>query len=292
MPIDSPLHSELVSLDALLPPEMARKAAEIGVNKARMDVGKTFSLALLAGAFIALGAILSTAATSGAASLPYGVARLIAGVTFSLGLILVVVGGAELFTGNNLIVMAWASGKVTSAQLLRNWLLVFAGNLGGALFMVALMFLCNHHELASGRVGLNILSMGEAKCSLEPIEAIGRGIACNVLVCLAVWLCYSARTTTDRILAIVPPITAFVACGFEHSIANMYFVPMALCVKSGADDQFWQAIGQSPTSFPHLTWSQFFLRNLLPVTAGNVLGGSLLVGLVYWSIYLRQVRQP
>jgi formate transporter len=277
------------SLDALLPADMAAKAEATGVAKANMGLVRTVSLAILAGAFIALGANVSTIATTGAAgSIPYGLARLVAGATFSLGLVLVIVGGAELFTGNSLIVMAWASRKVTSTQLLRNWLLVFCGNFAGALGLAGLVLLTRQHTLAGGQVGLNMLTIAAAKCRLDPLEAVALGIACNVLVCLAVWLCLSARTVTDKVLAIVPPITAFVAAGFEHSVANMYFIPLALGIKRLAGSAFWQSIGGSPADYADLTWPRFLVGNLLPVTVGNIIGGAVLVGLVYWSIYLRK----
>jgi formate transporter len=284
------------SLDALLPAEMAHKAESIGVAKAQMSRLRTIALAILAGAFIALGANLSTVATTGAAGmLPFGVTRLVAGATFSLGLILVVIGGAELFTGNNLVVMAWASGKVTSRQVLRNWLLVFAGNLTGALGIAALVLLARQHDMAEGKLGLNMLTIAAAKCRLDPLAAVASGVLCNVLVCLAVWLTFSARSVTDKVLAIVPPITAFVAAGFEHCVANMYFIPLGLAVKELAGESFWTTCGRSPADFPELNWQGFLLGNLLPVTVGNLLGGAVLVGLVYWSIYLRhapQEKQP
>jgi len=276
-------------LDALLPIDMARKAEEIGVAKVRMPAAKAFTLAALAGAFIALGANLSTVAVTGAAGvLPYGVTRLLAGATFSLGLILVVVGGAELFTGNNLMVMAWANGKVRSGEVLRSWLLVYAGNFFGALALAGLVLLSEQYLMAESKLGLTALTIAEAKCRLAPLQAVALGVLCNLLVCLAVWLCYSARSVTDKVLAIVPPITAFVAGGFEHSVANMYFLPLALGIKHFAGPSFWQAIAKSPADFSNLTWPQALVGNLLPVTIGNLLGGAVLVGLVYWSIYLRQ----
>jgi formate transporter FocA len=286
--MNQPLSPDTPALDALLPPDMARKAEEIGVAKARMGRTTTLTLSLLAGAFIALGAIFSTVATTGAAGrLPYGMTRLMAGTTFSLGLILVVVGGAELFTGNNLIVMAWASGKVASRDVLRNWSLVYVGNFVGAVLMAGLILLTRQHEMAEGQLGLNALTIAESKCRLEPVQALALGVVCNVLVCLAVWLCYSARSVTDKVLAIVPTISAFVAAGLEHSVANMYFIPLGLGIKHLAGPHFWQTIGHSATDFPSLTWPRFLLNNLLPVTLGNVIGGAVLVGLVYWSIYLR-----
>jgi formate transporter len=290
--MNQPPPARPISPDALLPLDMARKAEEIGVAKARMSWVATLALSLLAGAFIALGAIFSTVATTGAAGqLPYGVTRVLAGTTFSLGLILVVVGGAELFTGNNLIVMAWASGKVSSREVLRNWSLVYVGNFAGAVLMAGLILLSGQHEMAAGQIGLNALTIAESKCRLDPVQAVALGVACNVLVCLAVWLCYSARSVADKVLAIVPPIAAFVAAGFEHSVANMYFIPVGLGIKHLAGEHFWQAIGRNAADFPELTWPRFLLGNLLPVTLGNMIGGAVLVGLVYWSIYLRPLHR-
>ncbi len=275
--------------DALLPAEMAGRAEEVGVRKARMDLGSLCALAFLAGAFIALGAVFATTVSTGTADhIGFGVSRLLAGLVFSLGLVLVIVGGAELFTGNNLIVMAWASGKVETRLLLRNWLFAYLGNFAGALATAAVVFLSGQYLLGHGAVGLAALATAEAKASLDFLPAVALGALCNVLVCLAVWLTFSARTTTDRILAIVPPIAAFVACGFEHCVANMYFIPIGMMIKSWAGADFWSAAGTTPSAYPNLTTYGFLVRNLLPVTIGNVIGGSLMVGGVYWFIYLRR----
>ncbi|RMG97027.1 MAG: formate transporter FocA [Chloroflexi bacterium] len=268
---------------------MARKAENVGVSKARLPVSKMFVLGVLAGAFIALGAVFATTVTAGGGGmLPFGVVKLLGGVVFSLGLILVVIAGAELFTGNNLIVMAWASGKVSTAELLRNWLVVYVGNFVGSVLTAVLMFGSKQYTFGGGLIGQNALQIANAKVQLEFVQAVILGIFCNALVCLAVWLCMSARSTVDKILAIVFPITAFVAAGFEHSIANMYFVPIGLLIKGGADASFWQMTGLVATDFTRLTWGNFLFRNLLPVTIGNIIGGSLMVGLVYWFVYLRQ----
>jgi formate transporter len=274
----------------MLPPQMAAKAEAVGVLKAGLDAMSLFVLAVLAGAFISLGAIFATTVSAGAGDLPFGVVRLLAGLAFSLGLILIIVGGAELFTGNTLIIMAWASRKVSSASLLRNWAVVYAGNLAGALATAAVLFVSGQYMFGKGSVGLAALTIGEAKAGLEFVPAIALGMMCNALVCLAVWLTFSARTTTDRILAIVPPIAAFVAIGFEHSVANMYFIPEAIAVRTWAPAEFWIAIGRAPADFPHLTISSFLVDNLLPVTIGNVIGGAVMVGVVYWFVYLRGRR--
>jgi formate transporter len=281
------------TFEALLPPAMAAKAEQIGVKKAALDRASMFALAVLAGAFIALGAMFATTVLAGAGdALPYGVGRLLAGVVFSLGLILVVVGGAELFTGNNLIVMAWASGKVSTALLAQNWLVVYLGNFVGAVATAALVYASGQFAFGGGGVGAAALATANAKTGLGFGQAVALGVLCNALVCLAVWLTFSARTTTDRILAIIPPITAFVAGGFEHSVANMYFIPLGLLIKLGAPDSFWASIGQTAASYPGLTWERFLVGNLLPVTLGNVIGGTLLVGAVYWFIYLRPHSAP
>jgi len=273
-------------LDALLPPEMAMRAEEIGVRKASMDALGTFALAVLAGAFIALGGVFATTALAGAGAAPWGPTRVLAGVAFSLGLILVIVGGAELFTGNNLIAMAWASGRVTTRALLRSWAIVYAGNFIGAAATAALVCLGGTQRFGGGAFGITALGIAHAKLELGFGQAVALGILCNALVCLAVWLSYSARTTTDRILAVVFPISAFVAAGFEHSIANMYFVPMGLFM--AALDPGFTAAHDPGLRAQALSWSGFLLRNLLPVTIGNVLGGTLLVGAVYWFVYLRR----
>jgi formate transporter FocA len=279
---------ETSRFDALLPAEMAIKAEAIGVAKAGLNAVSTVALAILAGAFIALGAVFATTVASGAAGvLAGGVTRLLSGLVFSLGLILVVVGGAELFTGNNLIVMAWASRKLSHAALLRNWALVYTGNFIGAFGTVLLVFLARQYTFDGGAIGAAALATATHKVGLGFMQAVVLGILANGLVCLAVWLSFSARTTTDRILAVIFPITAFVAAGFEHSIANMYFVPLGILIRTWAPASFWLAIGAGPTQHDALTWSNFLVANLLPVTIGNIIGGVALVGATYWFVYLR-----
>jgi formate/nitrite transporter len=281
-------------LDALPPASVAAKAETVGVAKAHMGILDVFALSVLAGAFIALGAIFATTVSSGGAELPYGVVRLLAGVTFSLGLVLVVVAGAELFTGNNLIVMAWASRRVSTARLVGNWAVVWVGNFVGAFATAVIVYVSKQYTFGGGEVGETALAIASTKTGYGFSEALALGMLCNALVCLAVWLCASARTTTDKILAIIFPITAFVAAGFEHSVANMYFIPVGLFIKGGATAAFWEQAGKTAADFAGLTWSNFFVANLLPVTIGNIIGGALMVGLVYWFIYLRPgwVAQP
>ena len=272
-----------VRIDALLPHEMAEKAEAIGVKKAKMPTLEMFFLAILAGAFIALGAVFATTVAAGNTNWPYGVIKLLVGVSFSLGLILVIVGGAELFTGNNLIAMAWASQKVRTRSLLRNWVVVYAGNLVGSVGTAVLVFIARQYTFGGGAVGQTALSIANGKVNLDFWQALALGILCNALVCLAVWLTFSARSTVDKIAAIIFPIAAFVAAGFEHSVANMYFIPIGLLIKY-FDPAFAANTGLDLSS---LTWGNFLLHNLLPVTIGNIIGGSLLVAGFYWIIFLR-----
>lgn len=273
---DHDVGREPEGFDALLPDAMARKAEQAGMAKAQRDGLRLFMLAVLAGAFIALGAMLSTVVATGSAAWPFGVARLLVGLAFSLGLILVVIGGAELFTGDALMVMAVASGKLPIARLLRAWILIYVGNFVGAVGTAVLVFLSGYAALDGGNVGQMVLNIAAAKSQLAPMPAFFLGVLCNVLVCLAVWLSFSARSVADRILAVVPPVTAFVAAGFEHSIANMYFIPLGLMIEAqrGIAVAGLDAMG--------------LVRNLVPVTLGNVAGGAVLVGGVYWLIYLRR----
>lgn len=281
------MESNSFSVDALVPQAMAEKMEHIGVIKANLGPLRMFALAVLAGAFISLGAIFATTATTGAADLPFGVGKLLGGLVFCLGLILVVVAGAELFTGNNLIVMAWAHGRISTWRLLRNWIIVYFGNFAGSLLTVVLMFFSGQYLFNSGAIGLNALNIANHKVGLDFVQALFLGILCNALVCLAVWLCIGARSVTDKILAIIFPITAFVAAGFEHSVANMYFIPMGLAIKANAGAEFWSQIGRTAADYTDLTWGSFLVANLLPVTIGNIIGGAVMVGLVYWFIYLR-----
>ncbi len=222
---------------------MAAKGEQVGLKKAHMSTEHTFVLAVLAGAFIGFGAIFATTILAGTGGLvPYGVQRLLAGLVFTLGLILVIVGGAELFTGNNLITMAWANNKVSTGLMIKNWIVVYIGNLVGSVFTVIIMYFSAQYTFGNGAIGSAALGIANAKVQLGFIQAIALGIMCNAMVCMAVWLCFSVRTTTDRILAIIPPISGFVAAGFEHSIANMYFIPIGLFIKGGASETFWTMI--------------------------------------------------
>lgn len=278
---------ENVNSEDLTPAGIAELAERVGVKKATLALRPLFLLAVLGGAFIALGGNLSTVMLAGAQGLPWGVSRALAGVAFSLGLILVVVGGAELFTGNCLIVIAVASRRVSPRALARNWAVVYAGNFAGALATAGLIFLSRQWTFADGQVGALAVKLADHKCDLEFVPAFLLGVYCNALVCLAVWLSYGARSIPGKIMALIPPVAAFVAMGFEHCVANMYLVPLGLLLKSsgGAVAAGNPAITAALAGAPHLTWARFVLGNLLPVTLGNIAGGAVLVGVVYWLIY-------
>ena len=277
---------KVATSDAHPPAAMAQKAETVGVTKAKLDTLTTILLGILAGVFIGLGAMFCTVVTTDT-GLGFGLTKLLGGLAFCLGLILVVVAGAELFTGNTLITMSWISGRTSLAQLLRNWGLVYFANLIGALSLAGLMFYTYQWTFSGYEVGANALLIANAKVDLSFGSALARGILCNALVCLAIWLCFSARTVVDKILAIVFPITAFVAAGFEHSIANMYFIPMGMLLAS--QPAVLATAGVAADGIANLTWMGF-VGNLVPVTIGNIIGGSILIGAVYWLAYLRRER--
>ena len=271
------------SVDAYTPKEIAAQIEKVGISKSIGDPSRLFALAILAGSFIAFGAVFFTLVTHDSMGVAAGLMRLIGGVVFCLGLIFVVVAGGELFTGNNLIVMAYVDGKVTFSQLMKNWVLVYAGNFVGALGILVLIYLSGHWQIGQGGVGAKVIAIANAKVNMSWMEAFTRGILCNILVCMAIWLCFAGRTVVDKVLAILFPITAFVAMGFEHSVANMYFIPAGLLASQQAE--LVQLAGN--INLENLTVAGFLVKNLLPVTLGNIVGGSVFVGLFYWFIYLR-----
>lgn len=280
-------------MDAYSPKEIADRVENVGITKGNLDFGSTLSLALMAGAFIGFGALMFTLVTT-ASTLTFGLTRLLGGLVFCLGLILVIVAGAELFTGNNLIVMAYVSRKTTLTKLLRNWTIAFIGNFIGSLLLVLIVAFSGHWAMNKYLVGANALNIALLKVQIPFIEAFLKGILCNILVCLAVWLCFSCRNVVDKIAAILFPITAFVALGFEHSVANMYFIPAGLVLKHMPPvvAALTTVLGKPP-ALELLTWRTFLFGNLLPVTLGNIVGGSYVVGLIYWFVYLRAAaREP
>jgi formate transporter len=274
-------------IDALPPPEMALACEAAGVAKAGRDALALIVLGVLAGAFIALGANFMTIVMTGAEGLPWGSARLLGGLVFSLGLILVIVGGAELFTGDSLMIVACASERITAKALMRAWGYVYLGNIIGAIALAVICFLAGQHGFAGGAVGKTALNIARYKAGLPTVQLFFLAVLCNVLVCLAVWMSFSARSTVDKVMVIVPPIAAFVAAGFEHSIANLYFLPYGLLIKAFAAQSFWQGAGIEAAAFGGLNIAAA-LHNIIVATIGNLIGGSLMVGAVYWFIYLRR----
>lgn len=264
------MSKEIFGADAYAPRDIAGRVCEVGMAKARLPLLTLALLGVLAGAFIGLGSLLYTLVMSDA-TLSFAAQRFLGGLVFSLGLVLVVVAGAELFTGNSLIAMGWASRCVSTPELLRNWAVACVANFVGAAGLALLVGWSGAMAMNQGAVGQAVVKIASAKAALPWAEAFFRGVLCNVLVCMAVWMTLAGRSVTDKVLAIVFPITAFVAAGFEHSIANMYFFPLAMWL--GAP----------------LGWGDM-LNNLAPVIAGNIVGGSVLVALVYWVIYLRRTE--
>jgi formate/nitrite transporter len=262
------------TFDAYSPREIAQRVQDASMLKVRLPFLQLAMLGILAGGFIGLGSLYYVIVASDA-QLGFAAQRVLGGLVFSLGLLLVVVAGAELFTGNNLLAMAWADGSLPTKDVLTNWVVVCAANFVGAAGLAAVVFLSGHAEMNGGAIGMTYLQIAAAKSSLPFWEAFFRGVLCNVLVCMAVWMTLAGRSVMDKFIAIVFPISAFVAAGFEHSIANMYFLPLAMMLQAAA--------GQ-PVEVAGL-W-----RNLVPVIAGNLVGGSVLVALVYYVIYRRAPR--
>jgi len=269
--------------DAYAPAEIAKKVQTVGVFKADMPTLPMLMLGMVAGGFIGLGALYCTIVLSDP-TLPFAISRVLGGVVFSMGLILVIIAGAELFTGNNLLVMAWADRLITTRKLLRNWVLVYFANAVGAIGLAVLVYLSHHADMNQGAVGQTYVKIAAAKASLPFMEAFYKGILCNLLVCLAVWLALAGRSVTDKLLAVILPVSAFVAAGFEHSIANMYFIPLGIMLKS-------DVTVPAGVNVAALDWAGF-AGNLLPVTLGNIIGGSLMVALVYYVIYRRGAKPP
>jgi formate transporter len=268
--------TELYGSDAYAPSEVARRVETIGVAKAQMALLPLAMLGMLAGAFIGLGSMLFVIVKADA-TLGFAASQIAGGLVFSLGLLLVAVAGAELFTGNNLLAMAWADGKISSAEVLRNWIVVCATNFAGAAGLALLVYLSGHTSMGSGAIGRAVVKIAVAKQTLPWQEAFFRGVLCNVLVCIAVWMAMAGRSVVDKAVAVIFPISAFVAGGFEHSIANMYLMPLAMLVQSGAG----LAAGEAAVTFGGMG------ANLAAVIAGNLMGGSVLVGLAYHVIYRR-----
>ncbi|WP_426608502.1 formate/nitrite transporter family protein [Bradyrhizobium sp. McL0616] len=266
----------IFNLHAYSPAEIKEAVEKVGVKKANFPFLTTFMLAIVAGGGVGFGALYYTIVASDP-TFSFATVRVVGGLVFTLGLVLVLVGGAELFTGNNLIVMAWASGKVSTPTMLCNWTIVWFGNLFGSLGLIVLVFFSHHLDLNDGRIGLSVLNTAAGKIRPDMATLFFKGILCNVLVCAAVWLAYAGRSVTDKMVAVIMPVSAFVAAGFEHCVANMYFLPLAwLLVQTGHAPENFDASQITVSGIVH---------NLLPVTLGNIVGGAGFVGAFYWTIY-------
>ena len=272
---------------AYSPSQTAAIVENKAVVRARLRVTQTFALSIMAGIFVALGAQFATFVTSDS-TFHFGATSLITGIVFSLGLILVETAGAELFTGNNLNILGYLSNRITTGELLRIWIIVYIGNFMGSLLMVFLMYKTQQFEFFHNMVGAKALLIAHKKVNLSFTEALARGVLCNALVCLNAWLCYSGRTLADKVLSVIFPIGGFVASGFEHCVANMYFIPMGMVLrKNPAVVAAAEKMAGKTLDLSRLTWKGFFINNLIPVTLGNFIGGVILIGTVLWFIYLR-----
>ncbi|WP_350306918.1 formate transporter FocA [Photorhabdus viridis] len=275
----------------LSPAVIAKFADDVGVYKTTKHPAITYISAITAGFFISIAFVFYITATTGTESVPYGLAKLVGGICFSLGLMLVVVCGADLFTSTVLTIISKATGRITWHQMFKNWINVYFGNLIGALFFVAIIWFAGQYRVANGLWGLNVLQTADHKVHHTFIEAVFLGILANLMVCLAVWMSYAGRSLLDKIFAMILPVGMFVASGFEHSIANMFLIPLAIVIKNFAPTEFWSNVGATPEQFSQLTISHFITDNLIPVTIGNIIGGAVLVGLTYWLIYLRSEQK-
>ena len=276
--------------ESLMPAEMAQKAAEAGAYKVKKPFFKTFMLAITAGMHIGIAFIFYTTVTSGTQDVAPGLSHLVGGIAFSLGLILVVVTGSELFTSSTLTVVAKASGLITWGQLLKNWIQVYFGNFVGCLILVGIMLVAQQYMSDNGGIGLNAMHIAQHKMHHSFASAVALGTMANLLVCIGVWMSYAGRTVTDKMLILILPVAMFVSSGFEHSIANMFQIPFAIGIKTFAPDSFWQMTGATASQFADLNMMDFLINNLIPVTIGNIIGGSVFVGIWFWSIFLRKYQ--
>jgi len=275
--------------DELLPHQITEKADNMAFYKATKPSLSAFYLAIMAGLFIGLAFVFYTTVLTGTENVAWGPAKMLGGLAFSMGLLLVVVVGGELFTSSTLTLMARASNRISTAKMLKNWLIVYCGNFVGATFLVFLIFLSSLYMSDHGQWGLTALHTAQHKLHHTFTEAVALGMLCNIMVCLSVWMAFGSKTVTDKMFAVLLPVAMFVASGFEHSIANMFMIPTGILIQNFAPAEFWQAIGHQASDFSDLSVSNFIIDNLIPVTIGNIIGGGVIVGLMHWMIYLRPI---
>ena len=268
----------------ITPAEMSQVGEDVGVYKASKKQILSFFSAIPAGAFIALAFVFYTTTQTGNVGGSWGLTKLVGGIVFSLGVIMVVVCGSELFTSSTMTTVARASGRINTWQMLRNWMVVYCGNFIGALFIVTLIWFSGQLMAAHGQWGLTILNTAQHKIHHTWLEAFCLGMLCNIMVCIAIWMTYAGKTLTDKAFIMILPIALFVASGFEHSVANMFMIPMGILTAHFSAPEFWQAINMDPAQFADLDLYHFVVKNLIPVTLGNIVGGGVCIALALWSI--------
>ncbi|MEL0623587.1 formate transporter FocA [Marinomonas arenicola] len=260
------------------------KASDYGYEKVRSSFTKSFALAIYAGIFISIAFVFYLSVTTGSGGAPWGIIRLVGGIAFSLGLILVIVCGGELFTSTVLSTVGWAQGRFNTAQLLKCWGRVYLGNFVGTMALLGLVMAAKLYQLDGGEWGIHAMTIAQGKLKYDWSQAFALGILCNFLVCLATWMTFTSKDCIGKSLLVILPVAMFVSSGFEHSIANMFMVPLGLAIKAVSDPAFYIAHGHLASDFSQLTFYNFIVHNLIPVTLGNIFGGGILVGLGYWSI--------
>ena len=275
----------------LNPPEIAHRFIEVGIKKAQLPVFKLLLLGILGGAFIAFASEASNMAAHNIVSV--GLAKVLGGAVFTTGLMMVVITGAELFTGNSLLVVGFFERKFTWIKMLKNWFFVYIGNFIGSLIVVALIFYSGQLNFSDGGLGGFTIKVAVSKVNLTFIQGLTMGILCNWLVCMAIWMAFSTKDIAGKLLSIFFPIWLFITSGFEHCVANMYYIPMGILAKS---NQTWvnaaMGLGVTPAKLQALNWGSFLKNNLLPVTLGNIIGGSLFVGMIYWLSFVYVKKKP
>ncbi|WP_267352807.1 formate transporter FocA [Gilliamella sp. B3482] len=274
-------------VDSFSPAQMTQIAEELGNYKVNKNPTSTIVSAILAGVFISIAFVFYITATTGTSTVAFGLAKLVGGICFSLGLMLVVCCGTDLFTSTILTILPKMTHKISWIKMFRNWILVYIGNFIGAILFVGIIWFSGQYMVANGLWGLNVLQTADHKLHHTFIEAVFLGLLANLMVCLAAWMSYAGRSLLDKMLIMVLPVAMFVASGFEHSIANMFMIPMGIVINNFASPEFWTAVGISPDSFKALTVEHFIVNNLIPVTIGNILGG-LLVAIPNWALHLRK----
>lgn len=270
--------------------QMMSEAEYYACKKVGKTTQATISLAILGGAFIGLAFLFFITVTTGNNGVGWGINRLIGGLAFSMGLILIVVFEAELFTSTVLSSIAWANKKVSFKKMITTWTKVYLGNFLGAIIIVALVYAAGLYKLNDGQWGVNALNIAQHKLHHTWTEAFSLGILCNILVCTAIWLTFCSKNPLTKAALIMMPVALFVSSGFEHSIANMFMVPLGFVIAHFSPVEFWAQMGINASDYSEINLSNFIFNNLIPVTIGNIVGGAAFVGLANWAIYRRQLN--